>query len=721
MLTDVLKDQIRDRLKKVADSMPGFRSRGAQRVMIAEVAKTLARCPDQGTPTPGSTILCAQGGTGIGKSLAYFLPAVIMAIAKKKKLVLSSSTVALQEQLTKRDIPFFLKSMGIDARVEIAKGRSRYVCIHRLGVAIGDMNQAALFGRESRDRDGRPSDTQIVESLQRMATDYRSGKWNGDRDAWTPAVDDVAWQSVTTDRHGCLGRNCPQYRGCAQMAARQRLKEASVIVANHDLVLADLANGESNILPAPGDALWVFDEVHSLPGKAISSFASSHQLQVGRRSMERLAQLEGPLVRLLGPGHATLAREMASSAESLSDALRDAIAFFGSVHSLRPTERIARPKLEFKDSCIPDEFFAIGDQVRAHSDRLALQSAELIEALGARTGTDASLQAEADKITGEMGSYAVRNEDIGKTWKLFLSTPEADGAAPIAKWVEFMPAKGSAGPDFMVCASPVTADAHLRRTLWEKVAGAICCSATLTTLGSFDNFLSRSGLSGFPDVACIDLPSPFNYPEQASLTIPKMRSSAKDYEAHTTEVTAILSSELAGDVAEGTLVIFSSRRQMEDVASRLPTALRSRILCQGSLGKAALLDAHRARIDSGRPSVLFGLDGLSEGIDLQGKYCTHVIIAKLPFQAPDDPVTRALCEWIDERGGNAFLEVSVPDAARKLEQSVGRLIRTETDRGRVTVLDMRLWTTSYGRSILRGLPPFRLVALGKNVRADQTA
>ena len=154
---------------------------------------------------------------------------------------------------------------------------------------------------------------------------------------------------------------------------------------------------------------------------------------------------------------------------------------------------------------------------------------------------------------------------------------------------------------------------------------------------------------------------------------------------------------------------------MEDVAGRLPEILRARVLVQGEQSKTEIINVHQARIDAGQPSVIFGLQSFSEGVDLRGIYCTQVVITKLPFAVPDSPVLRTLSEWIERRGGNPFMEISVPDTARRLEQALGRLIRTETDSGQIVITDPRLWESRYGRAILRGLPPFRVVAMGKEV------
>jgi len=290
---------------------------------------------------------------------------------------------------------------------------------------------------------------------------------------------------------------------------------------------------------------------------------------------------------------------------------------------------------------------------------------------------------------------------------------EEEDAAPIAKWITAKTQKGYM--EYLVSASPVIAGGLLRKSFFERACGVILTSATIMVLGKFDNFLRRSGLSGFEQIECLDLPSPFNYLEQGTLIIPKMKASPKNAEAHTAEVTGWIKGEMESHGPEGMLVLFTSRRQMEAVFAGLPEALQARILKQGDQSKGDILKQHCKRVDANCQSVIFGLETFSEGVDLARKYNTKLILTKLPFAVPDTPVLRALSEWITQRGGNPFAQISVPDAARIMEQGVGRLIRSEDDYGTVVVLDTRLWTTNYGRAILKGLPPFRLMAMDKEV------
>lgn len=714
MLTEQTKQEIRDKLAAISAAMPSFRSRPAQRLMIAEVAKTLARCPDPGpnagAPAAGSTVLVVQGGTGTGKSLGYGLAGLIMARQKGKKLVISSSTVALQEQLTTRDLPLFTKAAGLNAKIEIAKGRTRYLCSYKLSRLLGDMRQVAMFDRnESAKTEGVDSQS-VHHELTAMATDFAEGAWDGDRDS-RPGIADEVWKHVTTDRHGCLNRACPSFRNCAQVNARKRLKEADVIVVNHDLLLADLAMGGGKILPAPKDTFYVIDEAHSLPEKAVASFASNLFVNAERRAAEKLAGLSATIVEALGNPYATTAARIEDEATRLASHLGDAYAYFAGLAQLQPTRECPRPTLEFQQSCVPEEFFAIGGNIQNLSNSLLGLLDECHGVLNERLGTDAGKQALFEKLLVDVGFHRGRLEVVHTTWNLFLAEPVSENAPPVAKWIEAVQLKSL---DYQLNASPVIAAGYLRRLLWEKAAGVVLTSATLTTTGTFTDFLRRSGLSAY-NVPTVDLPSPFDYASQGTLSIPKMPS-PKNYEAHTQAVTDRLIEDMKQQPAEGMLVLFTSRRQMEDVAGRLPEALRTRVLLQGSQSKSALIAEHRQRIDAGAPSVIFGLSSFTEGVDLPGAYCSQVVITKLPFAVPDSPVQRTLADWITRRGGDPFMEISVPDCSRKLEQSVGRLIRTETDHGQVVVTDPRLWESRFGRAILRGLPPFKLVAMGREVR-----
>ena len=271
---------------------------------------------------------------------------------------------------------------------------------------------------------------------------------------------------------------------------------------------------------------------------------------------------------------------------------------------------------------------------------------------------------------------------------------------PKARWITLLNSNGQYG--FELRCSPILAADILQEYLWSRAAGVIVTSATMTALNSFERFILHSGAPREANYKIVA--SPFNY-GNAVFSVPPMDCDPGDAQAHTQALVEQLPRLL--DPAEGSLVLFSSRRQMLEVFQGVDPALRERILMQGDYSKQEILRRHRETIDAGSGSVIFGLASFAEGVDLPGDYCRHVVIAKIPFAVPDSPLEAALAEWVEAQGRNAFMEISVPDAALRLVQASGRLLRTERDEGRVTLMDRRILTRRYGRAILDSLPPFR--------------
>ena len=251
-------------------------------------------------------------------------------------------------------------------------------------------------------------------------------------------------------------------------------------------------------------------------------------------------------------------------------------------------------------------------------------------------------------------------------------------------------------------ASPVLARDLLNQHLWRRAAGVVVTSATLSALGSFNRLVAMSGLP--EDAAYKRVESPFDA-RRAKFTVPVLATDPGDSEAHTQEIIEKLPEVIAGDGA--VLMLFSSRRQMEAVVEGVSGLLDHAVLVQDSLSKAQLLDRHREHVDAGTPSMIMGLASFAEGIDLPGAYCDHVVIAKLPFAVPDNPREAAHAELLEQLGRNPFMEISVPDAALRLVQASGRLLRTEDDQGQITLLDRRVLTKKYGRAILDSLPGYQ--------------
>ncbi|MCW5230945.1 helicase C-terminal domain-containing protein [Verminephrobacter eiseniae] len=352
---------------------------------------------------------------------------------------------------------------------------------------------------------------------------------------------------------------------------------------------------------------------------------------------------------------------------------------------------------------LPDRWREIGGGLAQAAATMVRALQALREAMVAAAG-DRPAQVQAH-LSG-LGFYLGKLAHVEQTWAWMLRE-DAPQTLPTARWIE-RHAGAAHAQDYMVCAAPIGGGEKLRELLWERAGAAVLTSATLRACGRFEPFLEESGLSAYPALHRLDVPSPFDYARRATLHVPRVQAHPKDAAAHTREVLERLPALL--EYEPGALVLFASGRQMREVHDGLPEAFRSRVLMQGQVSRQELIARHRQRVDRSEPSILFGLASLAEGVDLPGDYCTHVVVAKLPFAVPSSPMEQARREWVERQGRSAFMELSVPEVGIRLAQAVGRLLRTHQDSGTVSVLDPRLGSTHWGRLLLlRGLPPFRIV------------
>ncbi|WP_189533078.1 ATP-dependent DNA helicase DinG [Paludibacterium paludis] len=706
MLTEAEKDAIRDHYRSIADNLPGFRPRNPQRRMLAEVANAFSRSQEategEIPERNGESIVVIEGPTGVGKSLAYLLAGGVMARSRERKLVVTSATVALQEQLVNRDLPFVVEKSGLPLTFALAKGRGRYLCPYRLYQLTADSAQGELIAMDPALAawDRKPEAAEL-EALRKMADAFHYRSWNGDRDAWEETIEDGLWQRVTNDRHGCLKAGCPNRPECPFFLARETLETVDVVVANHDLLLADVAMGGGVILPDPAKSFYCIDEAHHLAKKAVNQFSAEHSAS---QAMFWLDKVAGTATRAEAlHGKTQLTTDAIDAAGAAMETLSEWLWLLEGEEALAASSDNLEPVWLIEDGVLPERLAAPAANMAIAARMLFKHLSSVGDALMEIRKDKGGEALMIDKLATDVGFLAGRAEQMMAVWDLFEKNVE-ENAPPIAKWI----ARRSEGKgDYQFCASPVSAAASLAATLWRRVSGALLTSATLRSLGTFDLLLGQTGLKWLPDTTCLALDSPFNFSEQGELYLPPLLASPKDPPSHTREIAEWLPRLIHENEAVGTLVLFSSRKQMQDVAALLPESLRGKLLIQGDIPKSLLLERHHAQLAGGAASVIFGLDSFAEGMDLPGESCVHVIIAKLPFAMPDDPVDKTLSRWIEKRGGNPFVELTVPEASIKLIQAVGRLIRTETDYGRVTILDNRISKQSYGKKLLAALPPFK--------------
>lgn len=705
MLSDKLKQEIQDAYRQVLKSKD-FRPRVGQRLMIAEIANTLGAIQEDasGVRLGESHICVVEAGTGTGKTLAYMLSTLPVALERGKKLIISTATILLQEQLVQKDLPDLIQHSGLPFSFTIAKGRGRYLCRSKLALVM-DMD-SSLGPEQTLFEDERAAklDDRTRELYKNMADDYDANRWDGDRDSWPEALAVKEWQAVTTDHRQCTNRQCAYFKECSYFLARKEIADADVIVANHDLVLSDLALGGGALLPAPAETIYVFDEAHHLPDKALSHF--NYQVRI-KASKEWLEQIPKFLAQLAGQtGYVAELEEQLEQLPEIQKAAQENLLFATDIVNdiTEHTQTTDENQWRLRRGSVPDE-------LRVIAKNLALQYSGICAAL--ETVSDALLEKSKDELDlkplieqqyPRLALMMGRSQAACMLWQSYAQeSPQSGSAAPTARWI--VKIDGQAQPDYELWSSPVLVSDLLVDMLWSECFGAVLTSATLTAVNHFDRTRMRMGL---PDGTRYQVvPSPFNYQQNATLEVPSGAADPKDGEAFSQILVEQLNRIIQPENA--TLVIFTARQQMLNVLQGLDSELRQQVMTQDDYSKQTLVQRHREKVDRGEGSTIFGLASLTEGVDLPGDYVNHVIIAKLPFTVPSDPVEATLNEWLTDQGRNPFWEISVPDTSMRLKQACGRLLRSEQDTGRITLLDKRILTKQYGKAMLDALPDYKRV------------
>jgi ATP-dependent DNA helicase DinG len=648
----------------LARAVPGYRPRPGQ----VELAEAVARTLD----THG--VLVAEAGTGTGKTFAYLVPALLSGA----KVILSTGTKTLQDQLFDRDLPLVRAALNVPVSVALLKGRSNYVCHYHLGRNARE----GLFGS--------PQDLRHFREIERFAAISRSG----DRSELASVPDNApAWALATSTRENCLGAECPQFQQCFVMEARRNALAADLVVVNHHLFFADVAlrdTGFAELLPAC-DAV-IFDEAHALPDTASMFFGesvSTSQLLDLARDTRAEALAGARDYAPLPPAAAAVER----AARDLRLAVRE--------EAGRLSLRLLRERAGFLPALA--QVLATLDALSAH---LADQ-AERTEGLG----KCAERCEELSRRISRWQAQALAEGRQGEAVPAVQRRAPADGAPPAAGadadadagWVLW-------GETFAQSLQLHATPLSIARIFRQQLGGNgghpkawVFTSATLSIEGDFSHYAATLGLA---DAECASWPSPFDFPRQSMLYVPTGMP-----EPNTAEyVRAVAQAALPVIEAAGgrAFVLCTSLRAMRAVHELLDEAFRRRglmfpLMVQGEASRNELLERFRSRGNA----VLVASHSFWEGVDVRGDALSLVVIDKLPFAPPDDPVLAARIEHVNRGGGNAFAQIQLPEAAITLKQGAGRLIRDETDRGVLMICDPRLASKGYGRKILKSLPPMK--------------
>ena len=613
----------------LARAIDGYSRRDQQIEMARAVARAL-RTQD---------VLVAEAGTGTGKTFAYLVPALLLG----GKVIVSTGTKTLQDQLFSRDLPMVRDALGVPATIALLKGRANYVCHYHLERARRD-------GRfESR------ADVGYLEEIER----YARTSSTGDRGGLSSVPEDAGvWPLVTSTRDNCLGQECPNHKECFVLKARREALEADVVVVNHHLFFADVVlrdEGVAELLPKCNAV--ILDEAHQLPATASVFFGQSV-------STSQLVELARD-TRMEAAAGAKDFPQLTEAARAADKAARDLRLVFGSeTGRIRCEDAIGRS--------------GFGDAAAALTSALKTL-AELLKT-----------QAERSEGLERCWQRAEEQRTLLHEW---LDEPDPE----MVRWVEVF------GGSAQLHSTPLTVGPAFRRHVAEGARAWILTSATLSVKGDFSHFLAQLGLEDEPAESW---ESPFDFQRQALLYAPQGMP-----DPNTPEFTAAVVRrampliEASGGRA---FCLFTSLRAMREARDLIERELQRRsldfpLLVQGEGAKSELLDRFR-RLGN---AVLIGSQSFWEGVDVRGPTLSLVVIDRLPFTPPDDPVLQARIERIRTAGGNAFFDYQLPQAVISLKQGAGRLIRDETDTGVLVICDPRLISKPYGRRIWQSLPPMR--------------
>ena len=709
MLSDKLKQDIRHSYKAIGENLPNFNPRKQQTLLIAEIAKTLA-----GEYNKDRKIITIEAGTGTGKSLAYTLGAIPLALSKKKKVCISTATVALQEQLVDKDLPFLKKYAGLDFNFTLVKGRQRYVCRQKLTQAVttGSSDEPAQAGFTFAEK----PKAQDIRTLSKMHKSLLDGTWLGDIDSWETHLPQHIWQQVQSDKHSCL-KHLSEHNHCPFHKARDTMDQADVLVVNHSLLLADLELGGGRILSATEDTYYIIDEAHHLP-KVTRDFSSASITVKGTIEwLIKLKETGDKMAKVIKSQSAiSPALKLGDECQDLLIEMQKVLSFietnashyFTQQNSDQNNARFSKSSksdgdvYRFENGIIPQTIKNWAEELQSLSKKSLSHLTKLYNGLIESVKDGDTQMFIAEPLLAEAGFMMQRLESLQALWYMYAKTDSEKGA-PMARWLEQISLKRQ---DYLMSASPIEVGFTLEDMLWSQCEGAVLCSATLCALNSFDHFRFQVGLKNNDGTQYQQVESPFDYQNNAQLIIANMDNEA-NVPAFTDEIIDKLPKYL--EQGSASLVLFSSYWQMNQVAEALKDKIDIDIMVQGELSRQQIIENHKKRCDNNEHSIIFGTQSFSEGLDLPGDYLNNLIITKLPFSVPTSPVEQAQAEYITAKGGNPFMTLSVPDTSKKLVQSCGRLLRNEKDEGVITLLDKRVVTKRYGKQLLDSLPPFSRV------------
>ncbi|MDR2729407.1 MAG: ATP-dependent DNA helicase DinG [Treponema sp.] len=627
-------------------------------------------------------LLMAEAGTGVGKSFAYLLPAMRFALLNKEKVVISTATITLQQQLFEKDIPLVAGSTGMNVKAVLMKGRGNYLCKRRLDDALKEPS----FDTEEYNR---------IISIAEWAEKSKTGS----RSELPYQVEEIVWQQLCSDSDMCPGLHCPWRESCFIFTLRREAANADLIVVNHHLLFADLAArhqgaGYENAVVLPPFNRLIIDEAHTIENAATSFFSQSFNRtgifrQISRLYHRKRGDRRGLLVRLsaLFPPHIDPADSLVSSLEKIRSSMEKldstALDYCGVEGILRVCPALDTNALE---TPLFSDFRSLQKKIKAFNKQLQ----EILEQLDD--------EASGESIVWEIKSISRNFENAASICGAF---PDFLKHENDVLWIERK--KTNSSPWAVFTKSPLNMSQTLKESIFAPNKSVICVSATLTVNGDFGYWASRCGINTLENRKLLSgiFPSPFPYSSAVLLASPT-DCPLPDEDGYQGFVDRAVK-ELASVSGGSALVLFTSYEALRSAFNASYSELERmgiRCLKQGDDDRTKLLQAFL----SDKSSCLFATASFWEGVDAPGDTLRMVIICRLPFRTPGDPVFEARCEALQKSGGNPFMELSLPQAVMKFKQGFGRLMRRNADHGIVAVLDSRILKKQYGSIFRDSLP-----------------
>lgn len=677
----------------ISEAHAAYEDRATQR----DLARAVTRAYNEG----GVAVL--EAGTGTGKSVAYLIPAILWALRNRERTIVSTNTINLQEQLVRKDLPFLRRALGESFRFALVKGRGNYISIRR--AILAEQTQTVLFDEVQQN------------SLSALMQWVKTTEDGSLQDLpFTPTPD--LWDEVVSDSDVCLRAKCPHFEQCFYQKARRDAAAADVIVANHSLLFSDIAVRRSQnnyTAPAvlPAYKRVILDEAHNVEDAATEHLGANITRRGLLRILNRLDKrgkglLSAFEVKLLVGKDDLLQQDALKQIDRLRPAVERVreltVTMFEFVEEL--TARADDGIMRLNDEFCASPQWTHGMDVSYENLVTALAAlARAIEQLRDTVMVDRDWSDALTEQLVELHGSAGRVHSAADALKLVFTGQGAE--TPLVRWLE---RRHGRELNHAIRAAPVEIADALRDALFDRVETAVLTSATLATRDGFSFVRSRLGITSGLRVREAVYASPFAYDEQTMIAIPTdLPAPRNDEHPEMHRITAEIVADLAEITDGGIFVLFTSYRALKSVAANLRGSGIERrwpLFVQGESSRARLLDAFVA---SGR-GILLGVTSFWEGVDVPGDPLRGIVISKLPFKVPTEPLTAARVEAIERDGGSSFMEYILPHAALRLKQGFGRLIRSSADRGAVVLLDRRVLEKGYGRYFLDTLPAAPTIA-----------